>query len=149
MYNCFSFLDSNYFQVQGVAMGTFNAPAYVNLYPARWEHKIFSNEMLSQYLDQAIFWFRYIDGILMIWTGTVTSSEQFIQQLNSNGFNLKFTYEWQKDNISSLDLTIYRDVSNTLATKLYRKSTAENTLLHTGSGHPISLVHSIPHNMFA
>lgn len=98
--NFFSFLGSHYLQVHGVAMGTCCAPAYANLYLGEWERKIFSDESTSQYLDQASCWFRYIDDILMIWTGTVTSLEKCIEQLNINSYNIKFTFEWNKDNIS-------------------------------------------------
>lgn len=107
----------------------------------------FSNESVSQYLDQAICLFRYIDDVFIIWTGTVTSLEKFIQ-LNINSFNPKFTFEWHKNNVSFLALMIYRDVSNNLAAKLYRKSTAGNTLLHAGSRQPTSLVHSIPYAQY-
>lgn len=44
-----------------------------------------------------------------------------------------------------MNLSIYRDTLDNIATKLYRKSMAGYTLLHANSGYPISLVHSIPY----
>lgn len=64
-HNWFLFLDSPYFQVQGVAMGTRCAPAYTNLYLGGWERELFASETLSTYTDRALCWFRFIDFIFL------------------------------------------------------------------------------------
>ena len=51
-------------------------------------------------------WFRYIDGIILIWTQGEKELDQFLKELNKTHPNLKFTHESSKEKISFLDLSI-------------------------------------------
>lgn len=129
-------------------MGTCCAPTYANLYLGGWERYVFSNEQLSSHTNEVLVWLRYIDDIFIIWTGSQQTLASFVDHLNSNTFNLKFTYNSDLHKISFLDLTIYKDANLCLATTLYRKETAGNTVLHASSAHPSTLVRSIPYAQY-
>lgn len=119
--------------VQRIAMGTCCAPAYVNLYLGVWEQTVFSAESLCRYTNHALCWMRYIDYIFIVY---------FIVFIVQTGF--KFTVSSDQHQITILDLKIFIDVDNCLATNLFQKKTAVNTLLHTASAHPPALICSIP-----
>lgn len=108
-HNCFSFLRLPLPPGAGCCHGHLLCTGIRRPVP-EWlgGESFFFEESLSQYLDQAICWFRYIDDILMIWTGKTNALE-----LNTNRFNLKFTFEWHKDNISFLDF-IQRCIKQTI-----------------------------------
>lgn len=60
----FSFDGSHFLQVQGVAMGTFCAPSYANLYLGGCD--LFSNKEHMDLVFDILCWFRYIDNIFML-----------------------------------------------------------------------------------
>lgn len=76
-HNAFLFNGSHYLQVQGVAMGTTFAPSYANLYLGGLED-------MAVYLNQITLWRRYIDDILIFWSGTQGTLTQFVETLNKN-----------------------------------------------------------------
>lgn len=84
----------------------------------------------------------------LVWTGTQNLLDSFIQTINHNSMNLKFTISAHPNQITFLDLTIFKDKENCLATTLFRKETAGNTLLHAESAHPRSLIKSIPYAQY-
>ncbi|XP_040212985.1 uncharacterized protein LOC120943646 [Rana temporaria] len=146
--NHFVFKESHFLQVQGVAMGTCCAPGYANLYLGGWERDIFSDEDLSMYTGHVINWLRYIDDIFIIWSGTSSQLYQFIDILNVNERNLKFTFTASSDQVTFLDLTILKDGDGRITSSLFRKETAGNTLLHATSAHPTNLLKSIPYAQY-
>lgn len=91
---------------------------------------------------------RYIDDIFIIWTGTPALLATFVDTLNQNQFNLKFTVASDLQQITFLDLTNFKDRDNCLASTLFRKQTAGNTLLHADSAHPMALIQSIPYAQY-
>lgn len=85
----------------------------------------------------------------MVWTGTQDLLDRFIQTLNQNCLNLKFTVSTNLQRITFLDLTIFKDNNeNCLASTLYRKETTGNTLLHANSAHPRPLIKSISYAQY-
>lgn len=82
--------------------------------------------------------------MLLVWTGTRDKLLSFVQLLDVNDFNLKFMFQFDKDQIPFLDLVIVKQLDGTLSTNLYRKPTAGNTLLYATSAHPKLLVRSNP-----
>lgn len=88
--------------------------------------------------------YRYIDDLFLIWTGTKDRLLEFVQSLDDNDFNLKFTFKFDHGQIPFLELSIIKQPDGTLGNDLYRKPTAGNTLLHATSAHPKPLVCSIP-----
>lgn len=83
-HNVFSFFDSHYLQIQGVAMGMSCAPSYANLYLGEWEKMLFSDDSLSMYTNHITSWFCYIDDIFIIWDGPIESLQHFLERMNKN-----------------------------------------------------------------
>lgn len=143
-HNIFTFMGQLYLQIQGVAMGTACAPNYANLYLGHWERQLFQCEKLQPFLSYILCWHRFIDDVLVIWTGSGSELQEFMSLLNDNLFNLRFTFTAHQQQISFLDLTIQITPDLTLSTDLYRKPSTGNTILHATSSHPQFLVDSIP-----
>lgn len=76
------------------------------------------------------------------------SLNTFIEILNCNSSNLRFTFSSDRSKITFLDLTIFKDSSGCLASTLFRKESAGNTLLHADSAHPHTLIRSIPYAQY-
>lgn len=70
------------------------APSYANLFMQNWE------ATLKLYR-------RYIDDCLIFWSGTKEQFHQFMNYMNENSFNLKFTSEIDEKSIVFLDLNIF------------------------------------------
>ena len=147
-HNVFVFGSSHYLQVQGVAMGTKCVPSYANLYLGGWERSLFSRDDLAPFLDKVVSWYRYIDDVLLFWTGTESELRDFVTAISDNEFNLRFTMDHSSTEIHFLDLTVSIDEQGMIFSSLYRKPTAGNTILHAGSAHPESLVNSIPYSQY-
>lgn len=64
-------------------------------------------------------------------------------RLNNNTHNLKFTMDYHPQTISFFELHIYKDTNNTVATTLFCKLSAGNTILHVHSDHHFVLIQSI------
>lgn len=71
-----------------------------------------------------------------------------MNRLADNRYNLRFTMEYIQRSLAFLDLTILKRNDVTLETSLYRKPTVANTILHTSSSHPKSLIKSIPYSQY-
>lgn len=98
----------------------------------------------EEWLNNVVRWCRYIDDLFVVWKGSVASAQGFVKKLQGNNLNLKLTSTISDKCVNFLDLTVY--VSNEkLETKLFRKPTDGNTLLHASSFHPVSLIKSIPY----
>ncbi|CAJ0931772.1 unnamed protein product [Ranitomeya imitator] len=113
----------------------------------RWERHIFQGDG-AHAADPVVGWFRYIDDVLMIWNGGETSLSKFMQELNHNTFNLKFTYSWHKTKIDFLDITVCVAEDGSIETDLFRKETSVNSLLHASSAHNYSVIKAIPVGQF-
>ena len=87
--NIFKFNDELWVQLIGTSMGTRVAPTYANLFMGKLENKILENcpNHLKQFLHT---WKRFIDDILVIWTGSEEQFEEFFQFLNSFHPTTKF-----------------------------------------------------------
>lgn len=101
---------------------------------------------LSNLLGHIISWHQYIDNVLLFWSGTKDELLQFINSISVNSFNLKFTMECDQQKITFLDLEISIDKEEFLCSSLFRKPSAENTILHATSAHPKSLLKSITYS---
>ncbi|XP_073537706.1 uncharacterized protein [Phyllobates terribilis] len=145
-HNYFVFDHVFYRQASGTAMGARCAPAFANLFLGWWEDT--HVYPLREYNYGVFKWFRFIDDILIIWTGTEAEAIDFVDRLNVNDFNIHLTHCISSSAVYFLDLEI-RIVGGSLVTKLYRKSTATNSLLHYQSFHPRNLRDSIPVGQFS
>lgn len=72
-------------------MGVKFSPSLANLVMSWWE-ELYIFFIDNRFVD-AIHWYgRYIDDLLFIWEGDVSALPVFIDYLNNNIFNLKFTF---------------------------------------------------------
>ena len=81
-----------------------------------------------------LVWFRYIDDIFFIWTHGKENLRNFVTEFNLFSDDIKFTYEYNKDTISFLDLKVILS-NGKLITSLYSKLTDCHQYLHYGSCH--------------
>ena len=56
---------------------------------------------------KSLTYFRYIDDIFLIWTGTNSELNQFFKGLNKKHSSIKFDYKASKDRIVFLNTEIY------------------------------------------
>ncbi|CAJ0955099.1 unnamed protein product [Ranitomeya imitator] len=80
-------------------------------------------------------WFRFIDDVFILWKVNEEECAEFFNTLNSNPYNIYLTYSFSASEITFLDLRIFPQ-GKSLATDLYRKPTATNSLLDFTSFHP-------------
>lgn len=129
-------------------MGACCTPSYANLYLGGWENHLMSDESLSMYRCHILSWHRYIYDILRLWNGSRDLLATFIQLFNKNDYSLSFTMTSYQKHISFLDIEIFIKPNFTLGTTLFQKPKAGNTILKANSGHPSSLVKSIPYGQY-
>ena len=136
--NYFTFGNTTFKQIKGTAMGAPFSPTMAN---------IFMSVILSKFLRtqsiRPLFIKRYIDDILMIWTGTPNQLDLFLQDLNHFHPNLDFTHQQSASSIDFLDVTIYKGpsfhFSNILDCKTFQKKLNLYQYLHFTSYHPKSV----------
>ncbi|XP_072007089.1 uncharacterized protein [Engystomops pustulosus] len=126
-------------------MGAKCAPSYANLFLGWWEENVVYR--LEAYKTKVSGWFRYIDDILLLWTGSSEDCVGFISELNNNPWNIKLTSTLSTTTVDFLDISISYN-HPTLTTSLFRKQTATNNLLHFSSFHPRHLKNGIPTGQF-
>ena len=120
--NIFEFNGDYYLQLQGTAMGTKMAPSYANLFMGKLEPTL-----IAQDPTHIKMWKRYIDDIFIIWTGTEDQLQTFLQNINKIHPTIKFTYESDSQELTFLDMTVYKGpnfkTTNTLDIKTHIKKT--------------------------
>lgn len=142
-HNYFWFNGSFYLQTKGVAMGAKFAPSMANLFVGWWEVRFIYNvprPMLP-------IWKRYIDDVLMVWTGTRETLEEFLVYINDNDWNLVYTSEVSQDTVHFLDLQL-RIQGDRINTSTYFKSTDRNGYVPTQSCHHPNWLKAIPKGQF-
>lgn len=92
-------------------------------------------------------WFRFIDDIVFMWLGPKQDCLGFITSLNNNSFNIFLTATISDSSVDFLDLSLCLQ-HNKIITRLHRKKTATNSLLHYSSHHPMHLKRGIPVGQF-
>ena len=83
----------------GTAIGTKFAPSYECIFMDQLETKFLESQNLKP-----LVWFRYIDDIFFIWTHGEENLRNFLTEFDLFSDDIKFTYEYNKDTISFLDL---------------------------------------------
>ena len=134
--NDFTFDGEFFLQICGTAMGKSYAPGLADLYLEEFDEKA-----KHGYKINPLLYFRFLDDIHFVWTGTTEELKDFEIYLNSiiDGIHITFTFSHEKVNF--LDTTIYRTYdaltdSHTLQTRVYFKDTDTHQLLHKQSFHP-------------
>lgn len=95
-----------------------------------------------------LYWYRFIDNLLIIWTGPKELLLSLLIGLNENDFNFKFTYTYGRSKILFLDLENWIQENGYITTDLCCNPNAGNTLLHAFSSHPQPLTQSIPYAQY-
>jgi len=133
--NDFTFNGNFYLQIKGTAMGKKFAPAYANIFMAHWER-----EAILKSTKKPACYFRFLDDIWGIWTGSKREFEEFVGILNSHDPSIQLTTETDENSINFLDTTVFKgsdyNVDHKLDTKVYFKPTDTHALLHKNSFHP-------------
>ncbi|CAJ0959331.1 unnamed protein product [Ranitomeya imitator] len=124
-------------------MGARCAPSYANVFLGwREESVVYKPKAFGERCQK---WLRFIDDIVMFWTGE--DCNQFIADLNTNPFNIRLTSNLSRTSVEFLDLKLSLE-GLYVVTTLYRKPTATNSLLHYSSFHPRHLKNGIPTGQF-
>lgn len=145
--NVFLFQNQFFKQRKGTAMGACFAPNYSNLFMGVWEETFVYSD-LNVFLDKIIWWGRYIDDIILLWSGSKTELLSFHSYLNNTNRNLKLSLDFSPSEINFLDLKISKDGNGDLHTSIFRKPTDRNTILRADSFHPPWLTDNIPFGQF-
>lgn len=140
--NYFMFQQRFYLQLRGTAMGANMAPTYANIFVTMLEERYV---YVSHHANHLLAWWRYIDDIFFVWTGSESQLVAFHEFLNLMNPSIKFTLSTSTTSISFLDTEVVLSEGRLLS-KLYVKPTDKNTLLRYESAHPRRMVNSLPHS---
>ena len=117
-------------------MGNAYALGLANLYM----HEIHNSVCDGIYKALISLYFRFLDDIFGIWTGTLAEINNFEKFLNSLVPGIHISLNTSLESINFLDTTIYKKVIKEteamLQTKVYFKETDTHQLLHKMSFHP-------------
>ena len=113
-----------YQQYDGVSMGSPLGPTIANFFLANMENKILQNN--ADFHPK--LYLRYVDDIFCIFNNE-TSSDRFLDLLNKQHKNIKFTAEHGSETLPFLDVEVTITESG-IETKIYRKQTHTNLLLN-------------------
>lgn len=100
-------------------MGSPVAPSVANVYMASVEDNFIIN---SKYRAHVECWYRYVDDIFMLWSGTENQLEEFMSHINSIHSLLEFTLTKDTQEICFLNVKVIKEV-DTFRTTLYSKPT--------------------------
>ena len=133
--NDFCFNGEYFLQTCGTAMGKTYAPSLADLYLEEFDYKA-----MYGFRIKPLFYFRFLDDIFFVWTGTLAELTEYEIYLNSLIDGIKVTLTASESEISFLDTTIYKmandNVNDILQTKVFFKDTDTHQLLHKASFHP-------------
>ena len=143
--NYFKFNNKFYSQSQGVPMGSPLSPLLAEIFMNYFETQFLHSKIpLIKYIHS---WYRYVDDVFCIWTGTHRQLHQLLHHLNSVYPTIQFTLEVEHNNsINFLDLTISKSQNN-LVFDIYRKPTQTDSIIHATSQHPLSHKHAALHSL--
>lgn len=127
-------------------MGSPLSPLLADIFMDNLEKQIFNSG--HPQLKNVTYWYRYVDDIIVLWTGTYRQLKNFTDFLNSIHANIQFTVEKENENrtLNFLDLSITL-VNDRHAFDIYRKPTHTDTVIHNSSQHPPSHKHAAFHSM--
>lgn len=121
--------ESKFFrQKKGVAMGAKYAPSVANLFMSHWEEEA----IFDKNIPDPKFYKRYIDDIIIVWTGTQETFEGFLADITNNHFGISLSANSATDSIHFLDLVIFKQNGH-LVTKTHFKDVDRNGYIPLGS----------------
>ena len=138
--NYFSFNQTIYHQITGVAMGTPIAPTLACFFMHHIETSFFATQQLLPLIYK-----RYIDDIFLVWTHGPDTFQTFFNNFNSFHPKISFTNHCSSSSVDYLDLTIYIDPAH--PTKIqyrpFHKATNSFQYVHASSHHPTNTKNAI------
>lgn len=141
--NYFIYNNTVYKQQEGLAMGSPLSPLCADVFMDGLEKLIHSNH---KYCDYLLYWYRYVDDIICLWTGPRTELDEFLSFINSLNSSIQFTMEVGVHRLNFLDLNI--DISRGKHDfKIHRKDTYSDNIIPADSYHPISHKHAALQSM--
>jgi len=130
--NVLEFNNKHYLQTFGTCMGASLAPSYANIFMGNLEES-----MLNTALVKPRYYKRFIDDIFMIVNCNNNQLEELIDHMNNQNSLIQFTHEFNKDEITFLDVTVYKDPrKDTLLVKIFSKPTNKQLYVSNSSYHP-------------
>lgn len=133
--NSFQFMENNFLQTFGTAMGTKTAVAFANIFMGKIE-----TEIISQSITKPREWKRYIDDIFSLWDTDKQEITLFIEQANNFHPTIKFTAEISESEITFLDTVIFKGErfrnESILDIRTHYKPTETFQYTHFTSSHP-------------
>ena len=133
--NSFQFMEGNFLQTHGTAMGTKMAVAFANIFMAEIETKT-----ISQSKTKPREWKRYIDDIFSLWDSDKQEITLFIEQANNFHDTIKFTTEISENETTFLDTVIFKGErfksESILDIRTHYKPTETFQFTHFTSSHP-------------
>lgn len=132
--NYFQYDNKFYIQKSGLAMGSPLSPLLSNIFMDNFENKVLNSSYGIQHI---LFWYRYVDDIIVGFSGTNRQIDVFPNFLNSIHNNIKFTYEVEnlEKSLNFLDLNITRGDSD-FKYKIYRKDSFTDAIIPNDSYNP-------------
>ncbi|KAK4884497.1 hypothetical protein RN001_000768 [Aquatica leii] len=132
----FQFNNQLYSQTEGLPMGSPLSPVLAEIFLTNFENKLISINVLFK--KHILFWNRYVDDILCVFTGSDADIEHFLMFLNNLHPRIKFTLEKSVNNtLPFLDLYISIN-NNSFTYDIYRKPTTTDHVIPFDSNHPMS-----------
>ena len=132
--NYFQFMNENYIQTEGLAMGTPTSAILSEIYLQFLENNVIYNILKTHKITG---YFRYVDDILIIYNNMESNIYEVLNDFNQIAPKLKFTIEEETERkLNFLDITIQREQHH-IATSVYRKPTTTDTIIPSDSCHPI------------
>ena len=169
-FNIFEHDSQLYQQLIGVSMGTKVGPSVADIFMSFIDEDIKRKAMnfAINMTNPLSFFKRFLDDILMIWTGSYEDLHKFLGQINTIHPSIKFTMQHTKkisdppssssppppdtcncepaSSIPFLDASISVE-NGRIKTALYRKPCAKNQYLLPTSCHPNSVPANIPYSL--
>ena len=127
----FEFGGTHYHQISGTSMGTRMAPPYANLFMGRIDEAI-----INEFSVPIRNYKRFIDDVFFTFHGPRRELDRAMEFMNGLHKDIKFTFHVSTESIAFMDLTLSRNNIGGIGSKLYRKPTDTNSLLHFHSNHP-------------
>lgn len=148
--NYFTFNNQYYIQNTGLPMGSPLSPLLADIYMNEMEVNLLKSPHAKKHI---LFWFRYVDDILVGFQGTDRQMENFLEKINNINSKIQFTMEKEENNkINFLDISIQRE-DGKLTFNIYRKPTFTDVMIptdsHSAYTHKMSAFRSMVHRAFS
>ena len=120
----------------GLPIGGPLSPLLANVFMDRWEQWVLK---FGRYSSCATLWYRFVDDICCIWSGTDDELHQFTADLQKYDFKLKFGVTNSHHFANYLDVSVALEPDSITAKFfIYRKTHYTGLSIHRDSLHPTS-----------